>query len=76
LKKSFSDESNHVTCPDCGEKAHRVFIAPAIIFKGSGFYVNDYKAGSTLPSGEAGKEKAKKDVAEVAKPAKKATEIP
>jgi len=76
LRKSFSDESNHVICPDCGKKAHRVFMAPAIHFKGSGFYVTDYKANSTLPSGDIGKEKAKKDIAEVTKPAKKTTEIP
>lgn len=75
LRKSFSDESNHVTCPDCGKKANRVFIAPAIIFKGSGFYVTDYKSNATLPSGDTGKDKAKKDIAEVTKPAR-STEIP
>lgn len=75
LKKSFSDESNHVTCPDCGKKAKRVFIPPAIIFKGSGFYVTDYRGNATLPSGDAGKEKVKKDIAEVTKPSK-STEIP
>jgi putative FmdB family regulatory protein len=76
LKKSFNDESNHVICPDCGKRASRVFIPPAIIFKGSGFYVTDYKASSTLPSGDARKEKAKKDITEVTKPVKKSTEIP
>ena len=75
LKKSFSDDSNHVTCPDCGKNASRVFIAPAIIFKGSGFYVTDYRSNATLPSGEAEKEKAKKNVAEVTSPVK-STEIP
>jgi len=77
VRKSFSDDSNHVVCPDCGKKAHRVFAAPAIIFKGSGFYVTDYKTNSALPSGESGKkEKAKKDIADVTAPAKKSTEIP
>jgi putative FmdB family regulatory protein len=75
VRKSFSDESNHVTCPDCGKKANRVFIPPAIIFKGSGFYVTDYKSNTALPSGDTGKEKAKKDIAAVTKPAK-STEIP
>jgi len=73
-RKSFSEESNHVTCPECGKRAHRVFCAPGIIFKGSGFYVTDYKSNATIPSG-ASKEKAKKDVAQVTKPAS-STEIP
>jgi|ERR1700736_4434848 putative FmdB family regulatory protein len=31
----------------CGGKLHRVITAPALMFKGSGFYVNDYaKPGS------------------------------
>jgi putative FmdB family regulatory protein len=30
-------------CEKCGEKVRKVFGATAIIFKGSGFYVNDYK---------------------------------
>jgi len=38
----FSDEPLKV-CPKCGGKAHRVISAPAIHFKGSGWYVTDYK---------------------------------
>ena len=72
-RKSFNEESNHVTCPECGKRAHRVFCAPGIIFKGSGFYVTDYKSNATIPS--ASKEKVKKDIAEVTKPAS-STEIP
>jgi len=30
-------------CENCGSKVRKVFGATAIIFKGSGFYVNDYK---------------------------------
>jgi putative FmdB family regulatory protein len=29
-------------CPTCKCKAEKVFHAPGIIFKGSGFHVNDY----------------------------------
>lgn len=29
-------------CPDCGEVAHRLIGAPALQFKGSGWYINDY----------------------------------
>ena len=74
LRKSFTEESNHVICPGCGKKANRVFSAPGIIFKGSGFYVTDYKSNSTLTSGESNKEKLKKD-AEAVKSGK-STEIP
>lgn len=30
-------------CPECGGKSRRIFSAPNIVFKGSGFYINDYK---------------------------------
>ncbi|MGA8221135.1 MAG: FmdB family zinc ribbon protein [Candidatus Acidiferrales bacterium] len=41
-------------CPKCGGKAPRQFAAPAIQFKGSGWYVTDYggKQSSAAPSGE------------------------
>ena len=32
-------------CPECGEIAHRLIGAPALQFKGSGWYVNDYGKG-------------------------------
>jgi putative FmdB family regulatory protein len=37
-------------CPHCGGKVESVITAPAIKFKGSGWYVNDYAA--TPNSGE------------------------
>lgn len=37
-------------CPKCGGKAERLLAAPAIQFKGSGWYVTDY-AGKK-PAGE------------------------
>src|SRR5713101_1074129 len=37
----------------CGGKVYRVITAPALMFKGSGFYVNDYaKPGSGEPKSE------------------------
>jgi putative FmdB family regulatory protein len=43
-------------CPDCGGAVKKLLHPPAIAFKGSGFYVNDYK-----PSGGGA---AKKDAEE------------
>ncbi len=42
VRRSFSDTGTP-ECPICHEDAHvvRKFSAPAIVFKGSGFYVND-----------------------------------
>jgi putative FmdB family regulatory protein len=41
-------------CPKCGGKAPRQFAAPAIQFKGSGWYVTDYggKQSSAAQTGE------------------------
>jgi putative FmdB family regulatory protein len=39
-------------CPQCGSKAERLLAAPAIQFKGSGWYVTDY-AGKSSESGSA-----------------------
>ena len=54
------------TCPKCGAKAVRQLAAPAIQFKGSGWYVTDYAGkGSSAASSEgsgdndAGKSKEK-----------------
>jgi putative FmdB family regulatory protein len=34
-------------CPHCGGKVKKAFSAPAIQFKGSGFYITDYPKGKT-----------------------------
>jgi len=51
-------------CPKCGGKVERI-IGPGagIIFKGSGFYVNDYKRKSepVKPSGNKPKDSSKKN---------------
>ena len=41
-------------CPHCGGKVEALFSAPAIQFKGSGWYVTDY--GGKKSSGESGKD--------------------
>ena len=48
--QSFNDRARR-TCPDCGEKALSKVIFPAgVVFKGSGFYVNDSKGSSSTSS--------------------------
>lgn len=40
----FSDPP-YTICPQCGGELKKLISAPAIQFKGSGFYVNDYARG-------------------------------
>lgn len=44
VKQSFSSEPV-ATCPECKNGAQRMIHAVPIVFKGSGFYVNDYGKG-------------------------------
>ena len=44
-------------CPDCGGAVEQVISAPAVQFKGSGWYVTDYAKKASMPpagSGDAG----------------------
>ena len=41
-----ASEPKDGTCPDCGGAAARLLGAPALQFKGSGWYVNDYGKGN------------------------------
>ena len=55
-------------CPECGGPVEKLLHAPAVQFKGTGWYVTDYggKDKSEKPKPEAGSEKAgseKKDSA-------------
>lgn len=47
-------------CPQCGGELRKVFTAPAIAFKGSGFYATDQRKKSTR-SGETQEKKASSD---------------
>ncbi len=44
-RQRFADDPLEV-CPTTGQKVVRLVQAPGIIFKGSGFYVNDSKKAS------------------------------
>jgi putative FmdB family regulatory protein len=59
-------------CPECGGKIEQVLSAPAVKFKGSGWYVTDYaKKSSALPASgsdsgakpDSGKDSGSKDSA-------------
>jgi putative FmdB family regulatory protein len=38
--------ASDVTCPECGGSVRRLLGAPALQFKGSGWYVTDYGKGN------------------------------
>ena len=42
------------SCVECGATAERVLSAPAVHFKGSGFYTTDYKSKTKTSSGKDG----------------------
>ncbi|WP_263732070.1 FmdB family zinc ribbon protein [Cellulomonas sp. SG140] len=44
IHQSFSDEALTV-CPECSGKLRKVFSPVGVVFKGSGFYRNDARAG-------------------------------
>ncbi|HEV7469805.1 MAG TPA: FmdB family zinc ribbon protein [Pseudonocardia sp.] len=47
--QSFSDDALSV-CPECDGKLRKVFSSVGIVFKGSGFYRTDSRAGA-VPAG-------------------------
>jgi putative FmdB family regulatory protein len=58
LIRKFSDEPL-VVCPTCGSEVSKLLSAPAIQFKGTGWYITDYARKS--PGGEAKKAEGAKD---------------
>ena len=58
IVRSMKDDALTV-CPECGGALRKVFGAPAISFKGSGFYATDHgkKATSGRDTSEAGGKK-------------------
>jgi len=49
VRQKFADEPLK-THENCGGSVHRLLSAPALQFKGSGWYVNDYAKGGTNKS--------------------------
>lgn len=55
--QSFSDEPVKV-CPECGNEVRKVFSAAGIIFKGSGWYINDSRKATSSTVGNKNETKA------------------
>ena len=76
LRQSFDSEPE-ATCPNCQNVAQRKFHAVPVVFKGSGFYVNDYgKRGAKSESTSASKKDGKSDSKEKPKAEAKAASGP
>jgi putative FmdB family regulatory protein len=62
VKQSMKDDAL-TACPQCGKTVQRLISSPAIMFKGSGWYVTDYSdkmkpsAGSDAPVSTTGEKK-------------------
>jgi len=60
--QKFSDKPIK-KCPDCGGPVEQLISAPAVQFKGSGWYVTDYakKSGTSSSSSDGGSKESKKE---------------
>src|ERR1700752_4801289 len=58
--QKFSDKMIK-KCPDCGGPVEQMISAPAVQFKGSGWYVTDYAKKSRAPASDGGKESKKEE---------------
>lgn len=73
-RQKFSDDAL-VSCPATGQAVHRIPQASGIIFKGSGFYVNDNKTAAKPSPTPATSDKTETATAEATATATK-TETP
>jgi putative FmdB family regulatory protein len=62
IVQAMSDEPLTV-CPECGGELRKVFGAPAISFKGSGFYATDHGKKSKTSSEKSGEKSGEKPAA-------------
>jgi putative FmdB family regulatory protein len=53
VQQSFSDDALTV-CPTCEGRLRKVFSAVGVVFKGSGFYRTDSRAGNGTSGGDSG----------------------
>jgi putative FmdB family regulatory protein len=71
----FSDKKIK-KCPQCGGPVEQVISAPAVQFKGSGWYVTDYaKKPSATPTSDSGKDTKKEDKAKAETTSKESKKV-
>lgn len=73
VRQKFSDVPLEVH-EGCGGHVHRLLSAPALQFKGTGWYVTDYGRGGNSSAGTNGKSETKSETKTEAKPAASKTE--
>jgi putative FmdB family regulatory protein len=74
ILQKYSDPSL-MACPTCGKEVHRLLSAPAIQFKGTGWYITDYARKSSGGDGAAeGSSSSKSNNSKEAKEAKSTKE--
>ncbi len=59
-RQSFSDQTK-AGCPNGHKETRRLIAAPAIVFKGSGFYINDSRAAKNSANGVGATKKEKSE---------------
>jgi putative FmdB family regulatory protein len=65
LIRKFSDPAL-TTCPTCGSEVQKLFSAPAIQFKGTGWYITDYARKSDGKGGKGDSAKGEGGASEAA----------
>ena len=65
--QKFSDKPVK-KCPECGGPVEQTISAPAVQFKGSGWYVTDYAKKSNAPASDSGNKDSKESKKEEKKP--------
>src|SRR6266545_7179364 len=58
--QSFNDSALD-TCPNCGKQPRRLILAPAVVFKGSGWYKTDSRGKAPAEAGDTTKTDTKSD---------------
>ena len=64
--QSFTDDAL-TECPQCHGRLRKLFNAVGVVFKGSGFYITDYKRAGSKPESE-GKPETKSESKSETKP--------
>ena len=59
VRQRFSDEPLKVHENGCGGAVHRLLSAPALQFKGSGWYITDYARSGSKPDSNGSKSESK-----------------